>query len=79
MAQWKQTGLVSTRMQFQSLAPLGQWIKDPALLRTMLWVADEPQIWCGCGYGVGQEQIQPLAWELPCAIPGALKKKKKSY
>ena len=35
-----------------------QWVKDPALLRTVVWVADTAL-------------IQPLAWELPYATGAA--------
>lgn len=36
-----------------SIPGLHQWVKDLALQQTVAWVADEAQIWCGCGHGVG--------------------------
>ena len=43
---------------------LAQWVLNPALL----W------LWCRLA---AVAPIQPLAWELPCAMGAALKKKKK--
>ena len=31
---------------------LAQWVKDPALLWAVVWVAGVVQIWCCCGSGV---------------------------
>ena len=36
-----------------SIPGLAQWIKDPALLRAVVWVADVAQIPCCGGSGVG--------------------------
>ena len=47
-----------------SIPGLGQWVKDPALLRLL------------CRPGA-EAPIQPLAWEFPYATSVALKKKKK--
>ena len=33
---------------------LAQWVKDPALLWAMVWVADAARILCCCGSGVGR-------------------------
>ena len=58
-----------------------QWAQDPALLQTVVQAADVARIWCCCGCAVGpkrQLQFNPyLAWELPCAAPAAINKKKK--
>ena len=37
-----------------SIPGLAHWVKDPALLWAVVWVADEAQIWCCCGSGLGQ-------------------------
>ena len=49
-----------------SIPDLAQWVKDPAWL--WLW------LWCRLA---AVAPIQPLAWELPCTLDVALKKKKK--
>ena len=39
-----------------SLIPgLALWVKDPALPRAVVWVADVAQIWCCCGIGWRQQ------------------------
>ena len=48
-----------------SIPGLAQWVKYPALL----WLKHRP---------AATAPIQPLAWELPCALGAALKKKKKN-
>ena len=57
-----------------------QWIKDPALLTPVVWVADTVQdlalLWLWCR-PAAEAPIQPLGWELPYAMGVALKKKKK--
>ena len=52
------------RMHAGSIPGLAQWVKDLVLL----W------LWCRTA---GEAPIRPLAWELPCAMGVALKKKKK--
>ena len=34
-----------------SLPGLAQGVKDAALPRALVWVADKARIWCGCGVG----------------------------
>ena len=55
---------------------LTQGVNDPALLCAVVQVADSAWIWCcgGCGCRpAAVAPIQPLAWELPYAVPAALK------
>ena len=50
-----------------SIPGLAQWVKDLALPRAMVLVADAPRIWRGCGCGVGHcgvAPVRPLASEL---------------
>ena len=56
-----------------SIPGLGQWMKNPELLCTVVWVADVAQIPGGCGCGAAL--IQPLAWELPYIAGAAVKRK----
>ena len=59
---------------------LTQWVKDPAMPWTVVWVTDVAQIPLCCGSGVGRAAtapIGPLAWELPYAVGVALEKAKK--
>ena len=39
-----------------SIPGLVQWVKDPALACTVVYVADVAQILCGCVYGYGEGQ-----------------------
>ena len=39
-----------------SIPGLTQWVKDPALLGTVVWVTDAAWICCCCGSGVGQQE-----------------------
>ena len=38
-----------------SIPGLAQWVKDPALLRAVVYVADVALIWLCCGCDVGQQ------------------------
>ena len=62
-----------------SIPVLTQGVKDLVSLWASVQVTDTAWIWCGHGCGVGQQLqlIRPLAWELPCASPVALKGPKK--
>ena len=57
-----------------------QWVKDPALPRAVVQVADAARIWHCCGCGIGR-QMQPSfdteAWEHPYGTGSGLKSKKK--
>ena len=74
MAQWKQTQLVSIKLQVRSLAPLSelriQCCCELMLLGSGIAVA---VVWCR---PAAVASIQSLAWELPYAASEALKKKK---
>ena len=78
VAQWKQTQLVSTKIQLRSLASLSG-------LR--IWHCHE--LWCRSQMRLGSELlwlwrrpgatvlVQPLVWELPYATGVAIKRKPK--
>ena len=72
MAQWKQTQLVSIKLQVRSLAPLSelriQRCCELMLLGSGIAVA---VVWCRLA---AVASIQSLAWELPYAASEALKK-----
>ena len=55
-----------------------QWVKDPALPRAMVKVADKAWIWCcwlWCRLAA-TALMRPLAWESPCATGAPLKRQK---
>ena len=56
-------------------------IKNAGDLQATAQVSDAAQIQCccGCGVGHGWALITPLAWELPCAVGVAIKRKKKFF
>ena len=67
-----------------SIPGLAQWVEDPALPWTVVWVADKTRIWGSdpaflwlwCR-SAPVAPVIPLAWEPPYAAGTALKKKKK--
>ena len=75
VVQWKRIWLVSIRMQVRSLTLLsGLRIRrcHDLWCRLQTW----SQICYCCGFGVGQQLIQTLAWEFPYAADAVLKSKK---
>ena len=58
LTQWL-TNLTSIHEEEGLIPGLTEWVGDPALPWTAVWVADAAQIWLCCGCGVGQQlQLQ---------------------
>ena len=55
-----------------SVPGLAQWLKDSALLKAVVWVAEAARVWCGCGCGPSR----PLAWDLAYSAGAAIKRRK---
>ena len=81
MAQWLTNPTRNHEVEC-SIPGLAQGVKDLALVTVSCGVGRKlAQIPCCCGSGIGWRlylRLDPLAWELPCAVGTALEKTKQN-
>ena len=72
----EETNLTRKHEFKDSIPGLAQWVKDWHCCE--LWCRLQMQLGFCVAVAVMQARIRPLAWEPPCAVGAALKKKKQS-